>query len=456
MLIELDNKIRLVNPDLNMIHELKEKFRMVNPIWAENKREGRWNGEIPRDLFAWKWDQSLNVFSCLRGCTGYILSFLRKNGVEYNLVDKRLSISPDGEFKFSGNLKPFQEEAWEHVSSMDFGILEAATGSGKTVMALHAAAMRQQKCLIIVHTKDLLLQWRERIQSFISGNYEIGMIGDGKNFMADMTVATIQSLKNPETLSVVSEKFGFVIVDECHRIPSKTFSKVITEFRSKYMLGLSATPYRRDGLTNFIAWHLGRMSHIVDDKALKDDGHIMPVDLVCRDTGFKTSHDPSEEYSKMLSELASDIDRNWMIVVDIVEEYKSQFGVILVLSDRKSHCEILRNMLLFGFGITSGVLTGNLSAKKRGIVKRDIDNKVIRVIFATGQLVGEGFDLPAMEILFIATPIRFKGRVIQFVGRIRRPVEGKTPKVYDYRDVHIGVLVNSARHRRRVLTEMGK
>jgi superfamily II DNA or RNA helicase len=214
------------------------------------------------------------------------------------------------------------------------------------------------------------------------------------------------------------------------------------------MLGLSATPWRRDGLSRLIYWHLGDKVHEVDKGALVDAGHVLAADVVWRETSFRPTYDPSEEYSKMLSELTQDPDRNALIASDVAREAGNGGGVCLVLSDRKAHCDTLAAHLK-DWGVESSVLTGDLGNGARAAVVEALNGGRVKVLVATGALLGEGFDCAALSTLFLATPIKFNGRLLQYLGRVLRPAPGKDKaRVYDYLDP-VGVLKNAARSRQR-------
>lgn len=243
---------------------------------------------------------------------------------------------------------------------------------------------------------------------------------------------------------------GYLIVDECHRTPSRTFTEAVTAFDSKYMLGLSATPWRRDGLSRLIYWHLGDVVHEIKSEELIETGDILPAEVVIKETDFNTLLDPSEEYSRMLSELTKDGKRNLQIVQDIISEANNGGGICLVLSDRKAHCETFK-ALLSGHGVKAELLTGEVSNKDREAIVDRLNNGHIKVLIATGQLIGEGFDCKGLSTLFLTTPIKFSGRVIQYLGRVLRPAPGKDKaKVYDYIDHRVGVLRAAAKARQRV------
>jgi superfamily II DNA or RNA helicase len=217
------------------------------------------------------------------------------------------------------------------------------------------------------------------------------------------------------------------------------------------MLGLSATPYRRDRLSKLIFWHLGDVHHEVDKAHLIETGAVLPAEVKVRQTEFKPYHDPVVEYSKMLSELTADTDRNVLIASDVAAAARQEQGVCLVLSDRKAHCENLQSLLKYRYKVAAELLTGDLNAAERQAVVDRLNDGLIQVVIATGQLVGEGFDCPHLTTLFLATPISFSGRVLQYIGRVLRPAPGKSHAcIYDYVDIQVEPLVKAARARQRV------
>jgi superfamily II DNA or RNA helicase len=217
------------------------------------------------------------------------------------------------------------------------------------------------------------------------------------------------------------------------------------------MLGLSATPWRRDNLSKLIFWHLGDVHHQVEKNDLIRSGQVLPADIIFRETEFKPYYDPVQEYSKMLSELTLDDDRNRLIAADIAAEAGSQPGICLVLTDRKKHCESLGALLRYGFSLPVDILTGDLTAGQRQSVMDRLQEGHIKVLIATGQLIGEGFDCRELTTLFMATPVRFSGRIIQYLGRILRPAPGKKrARVFDYVDVNVEPLLKAAGARKKI------
>lgn len=425
---------------------IRDRLTFVNPQWEENEKRGFSNWNTPRELCFL--EEEDNTLTLPRGFTRQLVGILCRAGVQYRIDDRRRTL-PEVDFTFQGELKDFQETAVEAMATRDFGTLAAPTGSGKTVMALALVARRRQPALVVVHTKELLDQWVDRIETFLGiPAREVGVIGGGKMKVGDrITVALVQSLYKCAGECV--PEMGHLIVDEAHRTPSRTFTEAVTAFDCRYMLGLSATPWRRDGLSRLIYWCLGDKVHEVDKAALVDAGHVLEAEVIWRKTDFESTFDPSEEYSKMLSELAQDPTRNALIAEDVAREAGNGGGVCLVLSDRKSHCEALQG-LLARRGVDSRLLTGDLSNGERQRVVEDLNGGCVKVLVATGQLIGEGFDCRELSTLFLATPIRFNGRLLQYLGRVLRPAPGKDKaRVFDYVDP-VGVLENAAQARARV------
>jgi superfamily II DNA or RNA helicase len=449
LLITIDKDIRLENTPDSLDQFLRKKLEIPNPKWLENDRMGRWNWETPKTLCFYT--RALGGSLILpRGTMGHLIRHCKKEGIEYQIHDHRRSL-PLLDFTFAGRLKPFQKVAVDALMPKHFGTLSAPTGSGKTIMAMALIAERQQPALIIVHTLDLADQWVNRIESFLNiPEADLGRIGGGKKTIGThITVALVQSLY--KCADEIAHRIGFLIVDECHRCPSRTFTEAVSLFDSKYMLGLSATPWRRDDLSKLIFWHLGDVQHAIDKCQLVDSGDILPAEIIVRPTEFKANHDPSKAYSKMLMELTADDLRNRLIASDVAIEAEKADGICLILSDRKQHCETLKTIFKFRHKIAAEVLTGDLDAGKRASVLKELADGKIKVLIATGQLLGEGFDCPNLSSLFLATPIRFSGRVLQYIGRVLRPAPGKhQARIFDYVDVHVGVLKSAADARQNV------
>ncbi len=447
MNIRISNHLEISHAPQTFAQNLREMFTILNPRWVDNDKMSRWNGSTVKWLTFY--ESRPTGLTIPRGAIGLILELSRQQGIPVTISDHRRTL-PAVEFNFVGTLKVYQEKALQDVLSREMGTQQAPTGTGKTIIALAAIAARKQPTLIIVHSVELLNQWIERIETFLGiPREEIGIVGGGKMKIGEkITVGIVNSVYR--VAADIRSRIGHLVVDECHRTPSRTFTEAVTTFDCRYMLGLSATPYRRDGLTKLIVWYLGRRIDVNAGELTSAD-IVLNVEVVTRETDFVTDLDASQEYSRMLSDLTADHGRNELIAADVTREATNGGGICLVLSDRKEHCGALSD-ILSGHGVTSDVLTGSVGNGERKAIVERLHAGETKVLIATGQLIGEGFDCRELSTLFLATPIKFEGRLTQYLGRVLRPAPGKSKAtVYDYVDKNVGVLVASARERARVL-----
>ena len=448
MKISFSNALTITEAPERLVREIENRLTIPNPAYEEAVRMGRWTGNTPEFLALYSYTRGGIVIP--RGFIRQLIAMVRRQGVAYKIFDRRRTL-PEVDLGFTGTLKPYQEAALADILKRDSGTLSSPPGSGKTVMAMASIARRKQPTLVIVHTRELQNQWLDRIETFLGiPKNEIGRIGGGKFTIGDrITVGIVNSVYG--RAEEIREHIGHLILDECHRTPSRTFTEAVSAFDCQYILGLSATPWRRDKLSKLIYWFVGDVVHKIERGALVEEGHILPFDVIRRETDFTSYFDPVTEYSQVLSELTRDRDRNIMIAADVALEASNGTGVCLVLSDRKEHCLELQRVLADIFKISADELTGDLSKADREAIVARLEAGQVKVLIATGQLIGEGFDCKGLTTLFLATPIKFDGRLIQYVGRVMRPAPGKERAlVYDYVDGNVGVLAASARTRQRV------
>lgn len=426
--ITIDNRLRISGGLLDsVVPSIVDRFSFENPAYLDAERCGYSTWNKPRYITGY--EMAGDLITLPRGVIRQVLGIMKKEGLAYRIDDCR-RVLPPVELAFRGELRDFQQAALNVVLGRQFGTLSAPTGSGKTIIALAAIAARMQPTLVVVHTKELVNQWLDRIETFLGiPRKEIGIIGCGEKRLGRvLTVAMVNTLYS--VAHEVREHVGHLVVDECHHTPSKTFTGAVSAFDSKYMLGLSATPWRRDKLTRLIYWHLGDKVHEINQDALLDSGDILRPEVILMETSFTSTLDASSEYSKMLSELTRDYKRNRQIIGDVVEEARKGQGACLVLTDRKHHCEELAAML-DEYGVNAEVLTGDLGRRKRVDVVEQVNAGTVPVL--------------------LATPIKFDGRLVQYLGRVLRPAPGKEKAlIYDYVDSNVGVLDNAARGRQRV------
>jgi len=450
--IELDSQITLWKNQFTdgILFQIRKFLTLDNPKFVDAEKHGRYTGDIERFIFAYTEDE--NHLYCLRGYLGSLLPFLCRNGLKYKIIDRRRKLD-EIDLSFRGELRSYQQRAVMDALQKHFGVLVAPCGSGKTIMAAAVMAERRQPTLVIVHTKELMNQWVERISYFLGiPAGDIGIIGAGKENIKPITVGMVQTLCKRD-LDAIREHFGFIILDECHHVPSTTFTEVVSAFDSFYMLGLSATPYRRDRLNKLIYASMGNLVAEVRDSELQQAGVKIKPEIIVRETGFDFDYDEDSDYQPMISALVEDEDRNDLIASDVIQEASSNGNSILVLSDRKSHLSDLE-ALLRGQGIEGKILTADVPKKQRAQIIQDFESGALRVVLATGQLAGEGLDIPRLNRLFVTTPIKWKGRILQYAGRALRVADGKhDARIYDYVDMP-GVLQVAYRSRRRVYASL--
>ncbi len=428
-------------PGLNTA--IKDHLTIDNPQYVAAKRYGRWIGKRLKPKLYY-FQESAEGMRFPRGFSNQAVLLCREHtGASPEIIDKRRLLQ-EISLQFSGILRPYQQIAVDRVAGRSFGVLEAGTGSGKTVMALALIATRRQPALIVVHTKELLYQWQDRIREFL--DLEAGLIGDGHYRILPVTVAIVNSAR--KRITDLVPHFGHLIVDECHRVPAALFTDVVANFDCHYLLGLSATAFRSDdGLTKLIYTFMGDRIHKVDQDELMATGAIVKPRLIRKETGF--SYPYRGDYHALIKALTRHEGRNRMIIDDICRAADDS-GTVLVVSDRVGHCEIFERHLQQR-GIAAALLTGQTPPEQRAAIVEAVQKGELQVLVATIQLIGEGFDCSGLSSLFLTTPITFEGRLLQVIGRIMRPGKNKEARVFDYLDDAVSVLRRSGQIRMKAL-----
>ncbi len=434
-----------ISPELE--RDIKTQLTIDNPQYLAAKRYGRWIGKRLQPTLRY-YEPVPGGIRFPRGFSNQAVLLCRHHGMDPEIIDNRRLLA-QREFICTASLRPYQERAVAAICTRSFGVLEAGTGSGKTVMALAVISRRRQPTIVIVHTKELLYQWRERVGEFLS--LDAGLVGDGHFTIGDITIAIVNTARK-RTAELVPH-FGHLIVDECHRVPAALFTDVVSCFDSHYLLGLSATAFRSDeGMTKLIYYFMGDRVHTVDQMHLKVTGAVLKPRIIRRTTGFTYAY--RGDYQALITALTRHEGRNRQIVDDIVQAVcQDPTGTALVVSDRLSHCRIFVD-LLARRGIEAALLTGQTPADQRTAIVEMVHDGRVPVLVATLQLISEGFDCSGLSTLFLTTPITFEGRLLQVIGRIMRPAEHKVPCVYDYVDEEISALRRSAAARQKVLLRL--
>ncbi len=437
----------LTGIDLSLEQALKDRLTIENPQYNAAKKYGRWIGKKLKPLLKY-YDPVPEGLRFPRGFANQAVLLCREFcGVDPQIIDQR-RLLPEVAFTFTGELRPYQEAAVAAATGKSFGVIEAGTGSGKTVMALALIATRRQPTLVVVHTKELLFQWQERVRTFLG--VEPGQVGDGKFNLAAITIGIVNSVRShlPELLP----HFGHLVVDECHRVPANLFTDVVSHFDCHYLLGLSATAFRNDEqMTKLIYYFMGDRLHQVDRDELKATGAILAPQVIRAATSFTYRY--RGDYQALIKALVHHEGRNLQILGDIAKVAHEGGGTVLVVSDRVDHCRFFVEKLQ-AKGVRAELLHGGIDPEKRSAIVAAVQGGEIEVLVATLQLIGEGFDCSGLSSLFLTTPITFEGRLLQVIGRIMRPAANKQARVFDYLDENVPALMRSARARSMVLSQL--
>jgi superfamily II DNA or RNA helicase len=396
-----------------------------------------------------------------RGCLDDLISLLGELKIRAEIKDERVIGQPVS-LSFQGLLRPEQQLAADQLLQHDIGVLSASTAFGKTVIGAWMIAQRQVNTLVIVHRRQLMDQWVESLQSFLGlAKKEIGQIGGGKqkpNGIID--VAMIQSLSDKGAVNDLVGNYGQVIVDECHHISAASFEQVIRQAKARFIVGLSATVTRQDGHHPIIFMQCGPIRYRVDDRQ-QAAARTFTHKVIVRRTDFvlpnRLENTPEPSIQEVYALLAADLQRNQMIVEDILEAVHAGRSPVL-LTERREH------LTYFEDGLTGKVknivlLAGGMGRKQRNALMerlRGIPEDDERLIIATGRYLGEGFDDSRLDTLFLALPVAWKGTIAQYAGRLHRSSERKKEVIiYDYVDDQVPVLAGMFGKRKKGYKAIG-
>ncbi len=360
-------------------------------------------------------------------------TLLHDNGIALVLHDERFAGEPI-DVRFAGTLRQDQETALEGMLEHDTGILCAPTAFGKTVTAAALIARRGINTLVLVHRTELLQQWKERLQAFLGADKtKVGTIGGGKAKPTGIIdIAVMQSLSRQGEVSEQVKNYGQIIVDECHHLSAFSFEALLKAAGAKYVLGLTATPVRRDGQQPIIFMQCGPIRHTASrpesapaDLAVTPQWLSRPI-VMPEGTGIQD----------VFLQVCSDTERTAKIVAEVGDAF-DQGRKILVLTERTDHLKAIEEQLV---GRVENLFTlhGRMSKKQRSALIGELEAlpaDAPRVILATGKLVGEGFDHPALDTLVLAMPVSWKGTLQQYAGRLHREHVSKADvRIIDFID----------------------
>jgi len=389
-----------------------------------------------------------------RGCLDAAQELLRSNGIRCDIHDERIE-GTSVDVEFVGTLRPDQEDAVAATLPHDVGVLRAPTAFGKTVTGAAIIARRRVNTLILVHRTELLRQWHERLNAFLSiGKEVVGTIGSGRRKpTGKIDIAVMQSLSRKGEVDPLVEDYGQVIVDECHHVGAVSFDAILRRVKARYILGLTATPIRRDGQQPIIFMQCGPIRHAAAPPAsAPHDLEVVPRILsqpspIPDDAGIQDIFRTLAENQERTAAIADETRR-------AVEDGRK----ILVLTERTEHLDSIRRSLE-EHDLEPFVLHGRMSKKQRANLVAEIDElppDSPRILLATGRLIGEGFDHPPLDTLVLAMPVSWRGTLQQYAGRLHREHASKTGvRVIDFVDTAHPALLRMWEKRQRGYRAMG-
>ncbi|HEV8083985.1 MAG TPA: DEAD/DEAH box helicase family protein [Chitinophagaceae bacterium] len=435
LVIALDKVVKISRDGMStpLINFLKEELNFANSEFIIRKKIGR--NTFGTERYFKFVEETENEVIVPRGFVGRLIRFCREHNIEHKFIDERKKHKPIL-FTLNAQLREHQQSVIDAIAKKDLGVIVAPPGSGKTIVALKIISDKQQPALIIVHRKQLLEQWIERIETFLGiPKAEIGKIGQGKNKTGEkVTVATIQSLsKEPDKLQNIVSSFGTIIVDECHHIPAETYRNTIAKLQTFYLYGLTATPFRKYNDGKLIFTHLGEV--VAEVKSNEITTAKQPKIIVIN-TELAVPFNPKTDKFETLSKiLVHDSARNKLILDDVSNELKARKKVVII-TERKEHIDSLYQYLKQSYEAIT--LSGEDSESSRTFKWKILKEANYQVLITTGQFFGEGTDLQNANCLFLVYPFSFEGKLIQYIGRVQR--SEVTPVIYDYRDIKIDYL----------------
>jgi superfamily II DNA or RNA helicase len=435
-----------------LLAALKHLASLHNPEFHEKEklRFSTWN--TPRFIRCYR--ETIDQLLLPRGLRDKAARVIADAGSRLDVIDD-VEVTESIGTRLLATLTREQQAAAASLGEHDLSTLVAPPGSGKTVIGCALIAHHQLPTLVIVDRKPLVEQWRDRLVTHLDlSPRDVGQLGGGRSKPTGVVdVAMVQSLARRDDLAQLTGGYGLIIVDECHHVPAVTFERAVRQIPVRRWVGLTATPYRRDGLQALMAMHCGPVGHTMTAPAA---AALRALELIVHETTHEAADD-GEHIQTTFRGLVEDDQRTAAICHDIATAADSGRNC-LVLTRWTEHLTALARRL-DDHGVHPLVLHGQMGKKARASI---IDKLATPrpdgglVLAATASLLGEGFDCLPLDTLFLAFPIKFKGNVVQYVGRVLRPTDTKTRvEVHDYIDVLVPVLARMHNERRRAYTTLG-
>ena len=436
----ISNMIYVEDPSMILKMYVKDRLELPNPDYVKKERMGFWTGRTPKVLRLYEWNGNTLVLPF--GLIRELMPILSAGEVQSYFTG-----GTDVDYGAPVPLYDYQREAVSHMITAKYGILKSKAGSGKTQMGIALIKALGKKTLWLCHTADLLHQSMERAERYADSSL-MGTITEGKvNIGTGITFATVQTMCNVD-LDRYRDEWDVIIVDECHRVSQSAttvsrYQRVLNNLAARHKYGLTATPERSDGLIEATFALIGRVVYEVPDEAVADKVMRVTIRPVSTDTEITDdclNVDGTINYTKLIEHLTTDEDRT-RLIASCIEDEKNHS--CLILSDRIAHLEDILNALPEDMRRKSALITGKMTSKReKELREKSIEmmrTGELRYLFASYSLAKEGLDIPRLDRLFLASPVKFSSVVIQSIGRIARTFDGKeTPVCYDFVDEEIG------------------
>jgi len=455
-------EIPLTGIPSRLIAAYKRIATFANPKFFELQRLRFSTWKTPRYICCAELSDDGKKIVLPRGLLSQCIQVSESTGAKVAISDHRPKYNRIS-IKFTGELLSPQSAAVRALVKNESGVLVAPPGAGKTVIGCALICKHKLPTLILVHRKQLAEQWKQRLLQFTNlTKKQIGIydLKDEKR-KGIVDVGMFQSLAHTNNCSRLIAEYGFIIVDECHRVPAPSFEPVLKRIESHHYIGLTATPYRKDGLDKIITMQCGPILHTMTESTAQ---RKIARNVIVRETSFRMSEgqDIRSELHEIWQALITDPARTTLVASDIGEAL-SEGRFPLVLSDRKEHLETIvqRVVEMFGNESVNGFVITSANGKKErskfieAAIALHAQGKQA-FLLSTGSLIGEGFDLPELCTLVLAMPLSFKGRLVQYAGRLHRESPGKKDiRIYDYVDVNLGLGITMFRKRLTTYRKMG-
>jgi superfamily II DNA or RNA helicase len=455
------NRLYVTKKDVSQraLNRIKRLAAFSNPQFYKTLKMRMSTYDIPRIIYSL--DETADYMGIPRGCHSSLIDLLENAQVDYTFENKR-NQGKTINVNFVGTLREEQQSAANALLQHENGVLSVPTAFGKTVIGASLIAERKCNTLILVHLQTLFEQWKKSLEQFLQidevlpepenrrGRKKIcsliGQIGSGKNTASGIVdIALVQSLIHDNEVDEVVKNYGMVIVDECHHVPSVNYEKVLGAVNARYVYGLTATPNRQDGQHPITFMQCGAIRHSIDAKSQANKRDFEHYIIPCF-TSFKKPFSQTEDtwhITQIYTALAENELRNQQIITDVLDAVKNNRTPI-ILTQRTEHVLRFADMLKNQTDTHIITLIGTNSAKVKKQTMEflyNVPKDEQLIIIATGKYVGEGFDYPRLDTLFLASPIAWKGTLVQYAGRLHREYPNKKDvMIYDYVDIHIPVL----------------